>query len=286
MLDFVTSQQHQDKGWKAAISLGLVRRERRTVLAASSHYGPLRVQRPFYPEGSVCHVYLLHPPGGMVAGDDLAIDVDLSAGAEALLTTPAAGKFYRVAPYAPPQSQGVHAAVAAGATLEWLPQESIAFNGARGELRNRFELQGDAGLIGWDILCLGRRASGEQFETGRLVQRIEIYRNGAPLFIDRVVFEGGSEMLRSPWGMHGQSVSGTLFATLPPGLQTAVNVDELRNALPGGPEWGLSRRGDILLIRYLGHSAEACRRGFESIWQLLRPRLMQRPAVRPRIWNT
>lgn len=286
MLDFVTSQQHQDTGWKAGISLGLVKRERRTVLAAASHYGPLRVQRPFYPEGAVCHVYLLHPPGGMVAGDDLAIDIDLSAGAEALLTTPAAGKFYRVETYAQPQSQGVRAAIGAGAALEWLPQESIAFNGARGELRNRFELQDDACLIGWDILCLGRRASGEQFDSGRIVQRIEIYRNGAPLFVDRVVFEGGSELLHAPWGMRQQSVSGTLFATIAPDLLPAVNADELRKQLPEGSEWGLTRRGEILLVRYLGHSAESCRRGFERAWQALRPLLMQRPAVRPRIWNT
>lgn len=286
VLDFVNADQShhtQQDGWKAGLSLGLVPRGARTVLASSSHFGPLRVQRPFYPEGPVCHLYLLHPPGGMVAGDDLSIDLNLQAGAEALVTTPAAGKFYRVESYAAPQYQGVQASVKTDAVLEWLPQETIVFNGARGELRNRFDLEAGARLIGWDIVCLGRRASGERFDAGRIQQRIEIFRDSKPVFIDRVDFEGGSEMLHSPWGMHGRSVSGTLFAAM---ADNTIDMDRLREALPIGREWGLTRRGEVLLARYLGDSAEICRRGFEQLWRLLRPELLGRPVHRPRIWNT
>lgn len=275
-------------GWQAGLQLQLADRGLRTVLQGVKHFGPLRVQRPFYPEGPVCHIYLLHPPGGMVAGDNLSIEVDLAPGAQGLLTTPAAGKFYRVEAGAGLQYQGVTARIESGAALEWLPQETIVFNGAHGELLNRFDLEAGATLIGWDIVCLGRRASGESFDAGCIKQRIEIYRDGKPLFLDRVRFEGGSAMLSSPWGMHGQSVSGTFFATLANGEQTAdlPDMDTLRAQLPQGREWGLTRRGDVLLARYLGHSGEACRRGFEKLWQLVRPALLQRPALRPRIWNT
>lgn len=281
-----TPVQDQANGWQAGLQLELTEKTGRTVLHSSRHFGPLRVQRPFYPEGPVCHLYLLHPPGGMVSGDNLAIDIQLGPAAQALVTTPAAGKLYRVVEQGSPQYQGVSAQIADTAVLEWLPQETIVFNGANGELLNRFDLQGTAQLIGWDIVCLGRRASGETFSNGQLKQRIEIYRDGRPLFIDRVNFVGGSDMLQSPWGMGGQSVSGTFFLTLNKDIDKALDMDELRSQLPDTNEWGLSQRNSVLLVRYLGKSAEHCRRGFESIWQQLRPMLTERPALRPRIWNT
>lgn len=78
------------------------------------------MQRPFYPEGeSVCHIAILHPPGGVVGGDQLRIEVALATAANALITTPAAGKFYRSAGPIADQVQALR--VAPGATLEWLP---------------------------------------------------------------------------------------------------------------------------------------------------------------------
>jgi len=275
-------QQESQRGWQAGLALELAVKMDRTVLQSSRHFGPLRVQRPFYPEDGVCHLYLLHPPGGMVAGDSLAIAVDLAAAAQSLITTPSAGKLYRV-DNGLTQHQGVQAILGEAATLEWLPQETIVFNGAQGQLINRFELAAGARLIGWDIVCLGRRASGERFTKGQLRQSIEIYRLGRPLFIDRVHFVGGEELLDAPWGMNGASVSGTLFATLE---DQSVSMDELREQLPKGRNWGLTRRGEILLLRYLGDSSQDCRRGFEALWGLLRSPLLSRAPLRPRIWNT
>jgi len=275
-------QQESEQGWQAGLALKLAAKNGRTVLHSSRHFGPLRVQRPFYPEGANCHLYLLHPPGGMVAGDSLAIEVNLAAAAQSLITTPAAGKLYRVA-NGLTQYQGVHATLGEAALLEWLPQETIIFNGAQGQLVNRFELAAGARLIGWDIVCLGRRASGERFTTGQLQQSIEIYRQGRPLFIDRVHFTGGAELLDAPWGMNGGSVSGTLFATLE---DQSLSMDALREQLPAGHNWGLSRRGEVLLLRYLGDSSQDCRRGFEAMWGVLRPQLLGWAPLRPRIWNT
>ena len=277
----------QADGWQASLRLQLKRKSERTVLQSSIHQGPLRVQRPFYPEGPVCHLYLLHPPGGMVAGDNLVIDLECLPISETLVTTPAAGKLYRVSDYASPQYQGVTARLAEGAVLEWLPQETILFNGARGELLSRFDLSANSQLIGWDIVCLGRRASGEQFDQGDVKQRIEISREGRPVYIDRVNFIGGSPMLDAPWGMAGRTVSGTFFGTI--NDDAAISLDEIRNILPApvpDHDWGVSQRGGVLLVRYLGASAEVCRQGFETIWQLLRPILLARTVQRPRIWNT
>ena len=126
-------------GWQARLSLGFRRQNARTILERRAHQGPLRVQRPFYPEGgSVCHVAILHPPGGVVGGDELRIDAALDAESRALLTTPAAGKFYRSA--GPVARQTQRLTVAAGATLEWLPQENIVYSGARVHALTRVEL--------------------------------------------------------------------------------------------------------------------------------------------------
>src|SRR5512137_547009 len=117
------------KGWRAELVLGFRWQDGRTVLATRRHIGPLTVQRPFYPEGDVCHVYVLHPPGGVVAGDCLTIAINAEADSAALVTTPAAGKFYRSDGKL--ARQQVSLTVAANAALEWLPQETIIYEGAR-----------------------------------------------------------------------------------------------------------------------------------------------------------
>ncbi|WP_455200705.1 urease accessory protein UreD, partial [Kaarinaea lacus] len=85
------------KPWKAQLTLGFEKRNHRTVVANRKHVGPLVIQKPFYPEGAPCHIYLLHPPGGLVGGDQLTLNVDLNKESHVLITTPGAAKFYRSA---------------------------------------------------------------------------------------------------------------------------------------------------------------------------------------------
>lgn len=257
-----------------------------TRITRSRHTGPLRIQRPFYPEGDCCHCYILHPPGGIVTGDHLTLQANLNENAQALITTPSAGRVYTQDSHGHPQYQGIAAKLAAGSCLEWLPQETILYDGAKVELINRFELARDARLIGWDFICLGRRASGESFNRGQCIQLIELVRDNKLLLRERTRWQGGSKMLSAAWGMANFRVAGTLFATLDLNRQ---QLDELRQSLaqqnlPG--EWGLSQKPGVLLARFLGDSAEQGRRGFECIWRTLRPLLNNRPACRPRIWNT
>jgi urease accessory protein len=279
------------KSWQASIELGFRAGKNRTDLVHSLHKGPLRVQRPFYPEDDCCHVYLLHPPGGMVPGDALRVGLNLDVGAKALLTTPSAGKVYRSDAAKTVQSQGISAQIASAACLEWLPQETIVFEGAEAELNNNFALQGNAALCAWDIVVLGRRASGEGFKNGHCTQKIEISRDGKLLLKERTEWLGGSRMLDAPWGMGGMSVSGTLFATLQCDQQMMDTLREGLAELVAGrgwlpAEWGLSQKREIFLARYLGNSPEHCRKGFMWLWSQLRPKLNGRAACPPRIWNT
>lgn len=271
--------------WHARLALGFQRRDSATLLVRREHVGPLRVQKPLYPEGeAVCHAIVLHPPSGIVGGDQLEIDVTVGPGAHALLTTPGAGKWYRSAGAWARQRLGLR--VEADGMLEWLPQETIVFDAARAAMHSTVDLAADARFVGMEVLCLGRRASGEGFASGALHLETRVRRAGLPIWLERGRLEGGTALLDSPAGLAGFSVSGTLLAVAPriePGLLAACREIAVAEA---GARHALTLLPDLLVARYLGHSSEAARHWFAALWQVLRPALAGREAQRPRIWNT
>lgn len=281
-----------DTGWKAALDLSFVRTPERTVLRDRRHTGPLRVQRPFYPEATgVCHVYLLHPPGGLVAGDQLRIEAHVAEGAHALITTPAANKVYRSRDAQLQATQIQRLCVSGGASLEWLPQETIAFRGARAELCTRVELSADARFIGWEILCLGRPAAAESFDQGALRPQLELMRDGRLVYIERGLYEAGSALMQAAWGLAGQPVVGTLLCAAPNASRAIEPVRallaSLESAAPSGrAQLAASAWDDCLVVRYLGPSAEQARIALAAAWAELRPAILGMPAVAPRIWRT
>lgn len=277
------------RAWRAQLSLGLELRGDKTALIDNRHYGPLRVQRPFYPETKdCCHIYLLHPPGGIVVGDLLEISIGLGEGTGALVTTPSAGKIYGVQGASTVQQQKVNLQVAAGACLEWLPQETIVFTGANGRLNTRLQLQGDAHACLWDIVCLGRPAAGETFEEGRCDQTVEVWRDEQLLLLERNRFAGGDALLVAPWGLKGCNTCATLLATVNPSREQVDElVQQLRAMMPeGAHHWGLTQKGELFIARYIGNSGMLARRGLQHVWSAIRPLLNGSESVAPRIWNT
>lgn len=272
------------RGWKARLELGFAERQGRTVLERRLHRGPLVVQRPFFPEADgSSHVYVLHPPGGVVGGDSLELAVSLAGGARTLLTTPAATKIYRSAGNTSVLSQ--HFEVAPGASLEWLPQETIVYGGGRAKSTTRVELAGGARYAGWDIVCLGRPAAADSFALGHYEQRTELYREGRPLFVDRVLATGEGSERAAPWGYGGRSVYGTLvFSDSSPALVGALR----EAALPceAGESFGVTRLSGVTICRFLGHGAERAKACLIRAWETARPLLLEKPPCRPRIWAT
>lgn len=271
-------------GWRARLELGFERRAVgaafRTVPTRRRHHGPLVVQRPFHPEGEVCHSLILHPPGGLVGGDELDLEVDCAPGAHALLTTPGAGKCYRSA--GPPVRVRQRLRLAPGAALEWLPQEVIVYDGAAFDSLTCIELARGARFAGWEIACLGRPAAGEAFARGRCRQRVEVWRDGEPLLVERLDAAGAAPLLYEPWGLAGAPVSALLLA---------VPADAaLRDAAlaAGGDDPGFSATllDEVLAVRYLGGGARGARACLEAVWEAIRPPLLGRAPDRPRIWNT
>lgn len=282
-------------GWSARLDLRFeprdVRSTRRTVMAERSHFGPLRILKPLYPEGDdICHAVIVHPPGGIVAGDSLAVDLRVDSGAHALATTPGAQKWYR--------STGVHASavtrlhVADDAHLEWMPQETMVFNGANARQTLEIALAPRARFFGWEMLCLGRTTSGERFKNGEFRQGIRLVRatDDAPFWRESMLLRGDDPLLASQLGFRGLPVTATAWIVFPQDAADQPASDLLaivRDALAeaslaaaSSPEPGL------VVIKAMGDAPEAVRNLLIAVWKRIRLQVFAREAVLPRIWST
>lgn len=269
------------------LNLGFEKRQESTVLAHCRHEGPLRVQKALYPEGrDLCQAIVLHPPSGIVGGDELYIQVDAGAQSLVQMTTPGAGKLYGSA--GPLAKQSVVLSVGQDAVLEWMPQETIVFDAARVNIHTQVNLTAGSTFFGWDIYCLGRLASGESFNQGAVNVAYRVERDGEPLWIERGHFLGSDPLLHSPIGLNGSTVCGTLMLSYN-GIdaQATELLARCRAITPGDDAlYGVTFLPGLLLVRYLGQSAEAVRNWFTALWAILRPDYLGRPAIPPRIWNT
>ena len=267
------------RGWHASLELEFAARGSRTVLARRSHIGPLVVQRPFYPEGSVCHIYLVHPPGGVVGGDRLELRARADDGSHVLITTPAATKFYRSEGKLAHQSQDLSLDAA---TFEWLPQETILFPEAYANIVTRVRLTERSRFIGWEIVCYGRPASGLAYASGRAHQDFELWLNDIPLVLDHLRLDGAGASMQARYGLAGHTVLGTMFAF--PADDALLQL--ARTVAIEGVLCACSKVDGVLVCRAVGMQADAVRKALTAIWQLIRPQVAGRAAVAPRIWAT
>jgi urease accessory protein len=264
--------------WRASLRLAFALDGGTTRLARRVHSGPLRVQKALYPEGARnCHVILVHPPGGVVGGDSLEIDVALGAGSQVFATTPGAAKWYRANGRV--SKQEVRLRADDGAALEWMPQETIFYDDASVELGHEVELGADSPYIGSEILCFGRAAMGERFLRGQVVQRTRIRQAGRLVWHEQGRLDAAG--IGSPLGLNGASVCATLLAVGRP--LPAGTAARLRAEVPG---LALSQVKSVFVARHLGMDAEAARAAMLCVWQAVRPHLLGREACMPRIWRT
>ncbi len=250
------------------------------MLSERQRQGPLSVQRPFYPEGDVCHVYVLHPPGGVVGGDEIAQDVRVDTGASALITTPGATKFYRSAG----QNALVSNRLRVEGDLEWLPQESIVFDQARLRQQTVVELGANARFIGWEMICLGRPASDQWFTEGSATFSMQVRRNGTPFLNERLPITP-EQALAGPACLRGHFFIATMLVT-PMDHDKKDIVCGYIDQHVGEELLTATTLENLLVIRYLGDQPNQCRKHFESLWKILRQHVMGRGSMSPRIWNT
>jgi urease accessory protein len=275
-------------GWHGTLALRYRRHEERT-LVHDRHDGPLRVLRSLHPEGAdVCHSVLVHPPGGIVGGDLLDIEIDVEPGAHALVTTPGATRFYRSAGAAATQAVAVRAAT--GSRFEWLPLETIAFSGCIAENRSRFELAPGAEMIGWDVTALGLPASSQPFMQGRFTQAIEL----PGCWLERGTIHGDdARLLESPLGWAGRAVLATLWFAAGSALAEShrdAMLEAARDAMREHPlrsTAGASAvQAQVVVVRALAPRVEPAMDLLTRIWSAWRLVAWQRAPCAPRVWRT
>ena len=266
--------------WNASLDLRYEAADGRTVVARR-HHGPLQVQKALYPEGDrVCHSIIVHPPGGIAGGDALAIRARCLPAAHALLTTPGATRWYKADGRRATQSIRLDI----DGALEWLPQETIVFDRALVESTIELTLRGAACSIGWDVIALGRTASGETFRDGEFVQTIRLTADDELLWCERTRVTGGDPLLHSPVGLGGNPVFGCLWAYGPEWAD--ADIDSMRSELPA-PAAVTRLAPRLLLARALGASTSIVRHTLQTLWRLARPRVFGgRECIAPRIWAT
>lgn len=284
MLTSVIANRKQESvaRWPASLDIEFSVRPEKTVPSKIKHFGPLRVQRPFYPEkDGCCHLYLLHPPGGVVGGDALEISVVANEKSQSLITTPGATKIYRSN-----TSSKIHQSISLKekSVLEWMPQETILFNEAQTVITTDVNLTGDSQLFFWDILCLGLPVNNEMFSVGSCQQFLKIYRDGKPLLIENNNFEGGSELMAASWGMRGFYVNAVSVMT----SNNSDIVEKIRGKIHSGENclFAVTKKQGLVICRYMGNSVDEAKRFFQQAWVVWRHCELDKDVVVPRIWGT
>jgi urease accessory protein len=271
--------------WKGVLELDYDRDGDRTRLRTAYAQSPLKVQRSFYPEPSgTCHTVLCHTAGGMVGGDRLSYQLHLAPETSVLVTTAAASKIYR--------SNGLNAEqrielqIDAGAYLEWLPQETILFEGAQFQQSLKVMLAPGASWLGWDIYRLGRTARNESFTTGHWRSHCEIWQETQPIWIDRQFYQASPERWFQAHGLNGCPVIGTLIWMGQ--AVTPAFIEELRQLKftdSAQAKLGITRLEQGLVCRYRGTSTAQARDGLMQIWNHVRCFSLGNSACPPRVWQ-
>ena len=253
------------------------------------HDGPLRVLKSLFPEGpAVCHTVVVHPPGGIVGGDTLNVDLALAEGAHALVTTPGATRFYRSG--GERAAQAIAARVDAGARLEWLPLETLVHSGAHADNHMRFELAPGAEMFGWDCVALGLPAADAPFVAGDYRHDIAV----GPRWLERGRTSASDvALLDGPCGWAGHRALGTLWFAAGTPLDDARRdaLLEAAREIAGGHALAATAgatapQPDVVTLRVLAPRVEPVFELMTGVWRAWRALAWAREACAPRVWRT
>lgn len=255
-----------------------------TRLGHLYHRDPLRVLFPAPPSGDIPLAALVTVSGGMVGGDQLDIAVRTEAGAKALFAAQAAEKVYRST--GPDCAIEIGLAAESDSWLEWMPQETILYEGARLRRRTVADIDPTARLMAGEIIVLGRRAMGERVTRGLLRDDWEVRIDGRLVWADALRLDGDiAATVDHPAGLGGAAAIGTVIVA---GQGAADRLDLTRELLEDTPEdvrCGATVVNGVLLVRWLSVEPFALRRAFGTFWARYRHAAGGLPERLPRLWH-
>lgn len=262
------------------------RRDGATHLAALSQRTPYRLFRPSVAPDEPPLAVIGNVSGGVVGGDCLDLRLALDEGAALTVTGQAAEKIYRAGGRLARLRTDI--AVADGARLDWLPQGTILFDDVRLRRDTAIDLAPDARLLFGECLIFGRRHMGETLRAGLVDDRLTVRVAGRPVLIDRFRMDDPAALLADRFGLDG--AAATALAVLQAGPSDALleAVREWLAMAPAAPglRQGATRRGPLVLVRWLGPDAAALRRALGTFWQAARAAICDFPGRLPALWAT
>ncbi|MBF7684273.1 urease accessory protein UreD [Acinetobacter sp. B10A] len=283
-------ETQQEKQWHARLELGFESVSDRTIMSHRKHFGPVRVQKMLWPEKTgVCHAIIVHPPAGIAGGDHLTFSMCAKQHSHAVVTTPGAGKWYKT--NGKMADQHIQIEVNDDAIFEWLPQETMLFDGAMAKTTTTICLSEHASFIGWDMLVIGRQARQENFVSGQYNSQFKLQREQHLLVADTLYFQGSDRFLSSYLGMNGHAVMGSFWATPPKQYRSSVQLDQhielirelmMRMHVPVT----ITLLNDVVSARFLGNDVRVCHDAFAAIRARLRQYWFALEEAYPRIWKT
>jgi urease accessory protein len=220
---------------------------------------------------------LVNVAGGLAGGDSLDVKLEVGAGAAFTATTPAAEKVYRS--LGPDTVIRSAVKLAAGAVAEWLPQETIVFEGSRLDRRLSVALEGESRLLAAEMLVLGRAAHGERFEHGTVLDGWRVRRADRLIWADALRLDDPAAARADRFALHGANATATLLLAAP---DAAAHRDLLRDAAQGGASLVVP---GLLVARWLGE-AGAVRSALGAAITALRAAALGYPGRLPRLWRT
>ena len=247
-------------------------------------HDPVRVLFPTPPRNEIPSAVFVTTSGGLVGGDVLEIAAQADRDATVLCYPQAAEKIYR--------SNGAECYIKVsllakpGAWLEWLPQETILFDGARLVRRTEVEVAPGGRLMAGEMLVLGRGAMGETVQSGLLRDDWEIRRDGRLVWAESFCLDAAiAETMAHPAGLGGATAIATAIYVAEDAGEFLSTARDLLKSIPDNVRAGATVVNGILVTRFLAAESYPLRRAFGDFWLGFRRAAAALPAALPRLWH-
>ena len=268
------------ESWQAKLELEYEAANRITRLRKNSHLGPLRVLKPFYldnPQGSECHTYIIHPPGGIANQDQLQTSIRLEDNAQVLLAGTGATKFYQS--FADQTTSVNNTLRLENSSLEWLPFENIFFQNAKSKTSAHIFLK-NSRLMYWDICYV------DYGDKTWVDSSLRLFIEDSLFLQEKFIYNSLAKNNICLANNYPISAIFILHPTQEPLLEEVREIIKAMSFAPEDCSLAATRIDKTTIIRGLAVKTRFIWQAFNSIWQTTRQAVVGLPPMPPRIWNT